>query len=149
MKKHQGTQNMIVFGPRGNGKTSLLGNLAGKARKQYGDGIEVLWTTPSEIRASGKLEHWIKFEGRNATPVVQEIAGKAGAWLVEGKASLKIQRPDGIKIAIKERCASKPVVLIVDDAHRLNETTAEDLLNASQAVGRVFRFFLCWLARPD
>ena len=149
MKKHRRTQNMIVFGPRGNGKTSLLDNLAVKARKQYGDDIEVLWTTPSEIRTSEKLEHWIKFEGRNATPVVQEIAGNAGAWLVEGKANLKIERPDGIKIAIRERCASKPVILIVDEAHRLNETTAEDLLNASQAVRREsIPFFLVLAGTP-
>jgi len=134
MKKHQGYQNMIVYGPRGNGKTSLLHNLADNARREYGESIEVLWVTPSEIRTPEKLDHWIRSEGRGATPVVQEISGKIKAWLAEASANLKIQRQDGIKNAIKERCIANPLVLIVDEAHRLDEETAEYLLNASQTV---------------
>ncbi|MCY4050050.1 MAG: ATP-binding protein [Gammaproteobacteria bacterium] len=149
VKKHQGYQNMILFGPRGNGKTSLLHSLADEANKEYGDNIEVLWVTPSEITTPEKFDHWIRSEGRRATPVVQEVRGKIKAWFAEGTASFSIQRSDGIKTAIKERCEAKPLVLIVDEAHRLDEKTAEDLLNASQSVRREnIPFFLVLSGTP-
>jgi len=149
MERRQGHQNMIVYGPRGNGKTSLLEKLSEYTRNEYGDNVEVLWATPSEIRTSEKLEHWIRSEGKPATPVVQGIQGKAGAWILEGSANLKIQRPDGIKAAIRERCNANPVVLIVDEAHRLDRQTAEDLLNASQTVRRErIPFFLVLAGTP-
>ncbi len=149
MEKHQGHQNMIVYGPRGNGKTSLLEKLSECTRSEYGDNLELLWATPSEIRTSEKLEHWIRSEGKPATPVVQDIRGKAGAWVLEGSANLKIQRPDGIKAAIRERCAANPLVLIVDEAHRLDKQVAEVLLNASQTVRREkIPFFLVLAGTP-
>ncbi|MYB33829.1 MAG: ATP-binding protein, partial [Gammaproteobacteria bacterium] len=146
---HRGHQNMIVYGPRGNGKTSLLEKLSEYTRNEYANDVEVLWATPSEIRTSEKLEHWIRSEGKPATPAVQDIQGKAGVWVVEGSANLKIQRPDGIKDAIRERCTANPVVLIVDEAHRLNRQAAEDLLNASQTVRREkIPFFLVLAGTP-
>lgn len=74
---------MIVYGPRGNGKTSLLEKLSDYTRSKYGDDVEVLWATPSEITTSEKPEHWIRSEGKPATPVVQDIPGKAGAWVLK------------------------------------------------------------------
>ncbi|MCY4228948.1 MAG: ATP-binding protein [Gammaproteobacteria bacterium] len=149
MKKHQGYQNMIVYGPRGNGKTSLLHNLADNSSKEYGESIEILWVTPSEIRTPEKLDHWIRSEGREAAPVVQEITGKVKAFIAEATANLKIQRSDGIKTAIQERCTANPVVLIVDEAQRLDEKTAEDLLNASQTVRwKNLPFFLVLSGTP-
>ncbi len=149
MEKHQGHQNMIVYGPRGNGKTSLLEKLSECTRSEYGDNLEILWATPSEIRTSEKLEHWIRSEGKPATPVVQDIQGKAGDWVLEGSANLKIQRPDGIKAALRERCAANPLVLIVDEAHRLDKQVAEGLLNARQTVRREkIPFFLVLAGTP-
>ena len=43
------SQDLILFDPRGNGKTALLGYLKKETLKKEEPGMDVLWTTPSEL----------------------------------------------------------------------------------------------------
>ncbi len=46
MRKSPPDQNMIIYGPRGNGKTSLLRHLQKQTLKQTDNKMEILWVTP-------------------------------------------------------------------------------------------------------
>ncbi len=48
-------QNLIVYGPRGNGKTALLGYLQKETLQKEKGNLDILWATPNEMEHPGKL----------------------------------------------------------------------------------------------
>ena len=49
------SRNLILYGPRGNGKTALLRYLQTKTRQQGASNPDILWTTPGMLDDPGKL----------------------------------------------------------------------------------------------
>ncbi len=59
-------QNMILYGPRGNGKTALLKHLQKETHQKEEGKVEIMWATPGKMRTS------IQF--------INLLAGKKKPW---------------------------------------------------------------------
>ncbi len=150
MEKHQGNQNMIVYGPRGNGKTCLLEDLASKTRENYGDKIDILSVTPDEITTPEMLEFWINTHEKPIMPVAETAEVKAGLPGFAGGVGVTFRQPGGVVTAIRKRCKDHhPVIMIVDEAHTLEDEVTRALFNASQTVRKENNpFFLVLAGTP-
>ncbi len=60
------SQNMIVYGPRGNGKTALLGYLQRETLREEKDKLDILWETPDEMGTLIELSARICLASRRA-----------------------------------------------------------------------------------
>ena len=128
-------QNMIVYGPRGNGKTALLRYLQKETLKKEGSKLDILWTTPIS------LEHPEVFADL-------VIGDNASLWRKISSAFSGFGLTPSIRDLLQERCQSKPLILIIDEAHCLDPEMAGELLNDSQTI-RIdgHPFLLYWPAR--
>ena len=129
-------QNMIVYGPRGNGKTALLRYLQEETLKKEGSKLDILWTTPIS------LEHPEVFAdlviGNNSS-LLRKISSAISGF----------GQTPGIGDLLQERCQRKPLILIIDEAHCLDPKMAGVLLNASQTVRiRDYPFLLVLVGTP-
>ena len=130
-------QNMIVYGPRGNGKTALLRYLQKETLKKEGSKLDILWTTPIT------LEHPEVFADL-------VIGDNASLWRKISSAFSGFGLTPGIRDLLQERCQSKPLILIIDEAHCLDPEMAGELLNDSQTIRIDGHPFLLVLAgTPD
>ena len=117
-------QEMIVYGPRGNGKTALLRHLQKETLKKEGKKLDILWTTPDQLE-----EHPEAF----ADLVIGDNSSLRRKITSAISMSIFRQRP-GIRVLLEERCQRNPLILIIDEAHKLNPEFAGSLLNASQII---------------
>ena len=147
---------VALYGPRGNGKTVLLGWLenevaAGNDSLDKGAAeIETLWLTPSQAPTVGKLiervahvswlQEWWKRLG-----VAVSVPGVVGASM--GQASET--RLPALEDALSDRIKKKSLILLLDEAHTLEADVGHALLNASQHVGRKAPFLLVLAGTPD
>ena len=130
-------QNMIVYDPRGNGKTALLRYLQKETLKKEGSKLDILWTTPIS------LEHPEVF----ADLVIGDNASLRNKI---SSAISRFGRTPGIGNLLQERCQRKPLILIIDEAHCLDPKMAGVLLNESQTIrGERHPFLLVLAGTPD
>ena len=121
-------REVVLYGPRGNGKTVLLAWLREECGA-YPD-VEVAALAPAEIpdgrRLSERLvpKHWWD----RLTPEEMNVAGFS--WR-PGQAD-----PPPLSDILSVRVRRRPLVLLCDEAHTLDIIVGRALLNASQEVGR-------------
>ncbi len=141
------SRNMIVYGPRGNGKTALLSYLQKETSRKEGKTLEIVWATPDEMGTLTELSDRLtednqKLRGRFRTA---EVSG--GIGFAQARTEIDLTRPlTTVRKLLQERSQNKPFILIIDEAHRLKPPIAESLLNASQTVRREGNPFLLVLA---
>ncbi len=140
------SRDMVVYGPRGNGKTALLRYLQQETLQKTAKTLEIVWATPGKMETPEQLTSllWGKKKFRDR---LQKVTGSVG-WM-PGAAGIEIDLSSSlsaIENLISEKCKRKPLILIVDEAHRLRPEIAENLLNASQTVRSEGRPFLLVLA---
>ena len=134
---------LVVYGPRGNGKTALLAWVEGEA--ESGDGLDAHWLVGSDIPAPGDfvarlgLGSWL----RKIAPESVSIAG-IGVSLRGGD-----DRPLLLAEALEARAKSKPLLILLDEAHTLKPEVGQWLLNAAQTAGRRAPFLLVLAGTPD
>ena len=133
---------VILYGPRGNGKTALLRWMAKEVSSV--PGVDALQITPSE------------FETR--TEFAEMLLPESG-WEVARPAEFTVRgftrRPGEnapaprIRSVLQLRSAKKPLILLLDEAHTLAPRVGRELLNAAQEVGREAPFLLVLAGTPD
>ena len=142
---------VVLHGPRGNGKTALLGWLEEHAAERNAAaaeaGIETLWFTPDQLDPLGTF--------------VAEIAPRS--WL-DGLGITKVGLPGVVEVnrrtdtspagpllarAFAARVRRKPLVLLLDEAQNLGTEVGGALLNASQQVGRRAPLLLVLAGTPS
>ncbi len=129
-------RNLILYGPRGNGKTALLRYLQKETRRQEASKLDILRVTPDELRTldalSGRLmeDHQAV---RKRFKSVEVSGGVGGLFQAKTEVDLSLASVT-IRKLLQERSGNKPFILIIDEAHRLVPAMAESLLNASQTV---------------
>ena len=145
--------DVVLYGPRGNGKTVLLRWLreevaARNAEPEDGKAeVETLWFTPSETKTVDGLAARIRRRswldrlgitrlGVPGTVEVRRIAGESAATRL-------------ISEALAARVRKKPLVLLLDEAHTLDPEVGGALLNASQEVGGGAPFLLVMAGTPN
>ena len=133
--------DVILHGPRGNGKTTLLVWLHDHAEAT--PGVDALHLTPSEMKTPADMGRaflpaswW-----RRLTP--QEIALGGLTWRPGG------ERPETLAEILAGRARTRPLVVLLDEAHRLDPGLGESLLNAAQKVGVRLPLLLVLAGTPD
>ena len=146
-KKKPTSQNMIVYGPRGNGKTALLSYLEQEIRQKADNGVDVLRQTPAEMKNLEQLAVRLMDGAQKIKAKIKTVEVQVGVFSTHGKTEIDPTfAAEAIWERLRERCKKKPLILIVDEAHTLNTEVGQVLLNASQSVRTSGHPFLMVLA---
>lgn len=128
---------IVLYGPRGNGKTALLFWLEELAKERRG--VEVIGLAPSFFDGPTELAREIQPRSRWRVLVPKRIFFRCP----EAPASQSLEE------ALTKRVSRKPLILLFDEAHRLDADTCRLLLDASQKIGRRSPFLLVLAGTPD
>ena len=134
---------ILLYGPRGNGKTALLDWAEREADAD--EGLDAHWLVGSDIPAPADfvarlgLGSWL----RKIAPESVSIAG-IGVSLRGGE-----DRPLLLAEALEARAKAKPLLILLDEAHTLKPEVGQWLLNAAQTAGRRAPFLLVLAGTPD
>ena len=140
--------DVVLTGPRGNGKTVLLGWLARELRD--GRSVNVLEWTPSHIPTLGAMTAELLPDS-----VWQRVKDRVESVSVagHGMALRKGDRPAAVtstfRDALAARCRQRPLAVLLDEAHMLDVDVGRDLLNLSQEVRSRAPFLLVLAGTPN
>ena len=126
-------RELILSGPRENGKMVLLRWIQ-REIEALGDGIEVLWRTPSDFPTLDSLATTLVPPGRFKSLLPDTLSVSIGigrlGWDLGGN-------PGTLADLLALRCNHRPLVLFVDEAHTLDREVGRALLNTSPSVAAV------------
>ena len=134
---------VVLYGPRGNGKTALLAWIQEVAAPSYA--VDVIRLTPSNIRTGLQLAERLLPKIWWDAIVPDTIALRGVTWR-PGKKDAPAPEADQVLAA---RASKRALVLLLDEAHRLEPRVGEELLNAAQAVGRTAPLLLVLAGTPN
>ena len=125
--------NVVLVGPRGNGKTVLLNWF--KTACVDAPSVEVLALTPRDIPTPPALVGAL-LPRRGLTKLMSRLPRKVG---IASVGSVEWTPTDGsgwrnLAEELAARCRRKPLVFLLDEAHTLEPNVGSALLNASQQV---------------
>ena len=135
--------DVVLVGPRGNGKTALLNWFEGVCRRTR---VDVVRSTPSVIRTEPALALAL-LPAAGWKRILPARWGVAGV----GKAEWEASAPSAQTLVerLTARCRRKPVVVLIDEAHTLDHDVGRLLLNVSQEVGAQGPFLLALAGTPE
>ena len=134
--------NVVLVGPRGNGKTALL-NWFKTTCGERASGVDVLRLTPGEVAdTQGLIDTVAPRRG-----IARLLPRKVGVASV-GSAEWQPARERNFKRALLARCRRRPLALLLDEAHTLDLGVGGLLLNASQQVRAEAPFLLVLAGTP-
>ena len=136
-------RDVVLSGPRGNGKTVLLRWFQGEIEAT--DKVDTVWLTPSDIGSLDELATLLApprtFRSLRPDTLSFSIGiGRLG-WELGG-------RTGSLTRLLVARCKQRPLVLLLDEAHTLDEDVGRALLNASQSVSAEAPFLLAMAGTP-
>ena len=134
--------DVVLTGPRGNGKTVLLNwfKTACEDRK-----LDVVALTPDEIPNRAALIAALSPRTWRSKLMPRKV-GVAAVGSVEWAASA--EAPDNLARQLSVRCRKKAVAVLLDEAHTLDPEVGRTLLNASQKVRGEAPFLLVLAGTP-
>ena len=147
------SSDLILFGPRGTGKTSLMKRFRSDCLE--GDRVDALAMTPDDLASSSALV--AALAGAGAPSVWEKAAERLGRIKSVGAAGFSVafelgEGATGItpafRDALAERCRAKPLCLLLDEAHMLEAEVGRTLLNLSQDVRSECPFALILAGTP-
>ena len=133
-------REVVLHGPRGNGKTALLAWLQQEAAA-YPE-IDVLRLTPADIPSEPKLVERLLPTSWLQRLAPREVSIRGITWRTGENAKTSLDEV----LAVRSR--TKPLVLLLDEAHTLNTEVGYALLNASRKIGRDLPFLLVLAGTP-
>ena len=133
---------VILYGPRGNGKTALLGWVNQVASESTGVDVEEF--TPSEFDSPAGLAELLLPAGWWKTLKPDEIGVRGITW----RPGQRSAAPTPAQV-LALRAARKPLVVLLDEAHTLDPKVGRSLLNAAQKVGKSAPFLLVLAGTPN
>ena len=134
--------DVVLIGPRGNGKTVLLNwfrNACG------GHKLDVAALTPDEVPDRAALIAALSPRTRISKLLPRKV-GVAAVGSAEWTAPA--EAPDHLARRLIVRCRRKAVVVLLDEAHTLDPEVGRTLLNASQRVRGEAPFLLVLAGTP-
>ena len=133
---------LIVYGPRGNGKTALLRWTREQVEAE--ERLEWIWLTPAEIPSRDELASQLQVDSwmRRLAPANLSVAG-VGVGFRES------DRPQRLAMALEARAKARPFVLFLDEAHTIGAEVGRLLLNAARTAGGSAPFLLILAGTPD
>ena len=133
---------VILYGPRGNGKTALLAWVSEFASESTGVDVEEL--TPSEFDSPARLAELLLPASWWKTLKPDEDRVRGITWR-PGKRSAAPAPSQVLAL----RAARKPLVVLLDEAHTLDPEVGRSLLNAAQKVRRSAPLLLVLAGTPN
>ena len=134
--------DVVMIGPRGNGKTALLGWLEDACGKVS---VNVAKVVPSRVSTEGALAS----ELLPASPFMRLLPKK---WSIGGVGKAEWEAPPaaahGWVDRLIRRCRRRPIAVLVDEAHTLDLNVGQVLLNVSQMVRQQAPFVLVLAGTP-
>ena len=133
---------VILYGPRGNGKTALLAWM-----QQHLDavpGVDVVEMTSAEIETPAQLADQLLPSARLRALAPKELSLVGLTWRPGDD-----RPPLTARQTLTLRASKRPLVLLLDEAHSLDRVVGRALLHAGQQVGRRYPFFLVLAGTPD
>ena len=135
--------NVIIIGPRGNGKTALLRWFETECGRD--NGVDTVWLTPDDILDLDALATELAPPSRWQTLLPDEAElGLEGAKL-KWRLGNQISR---LTRLLEARCKQRPLALLLDEAHTLDLKVGNSLLNTSQKVRAKAPFLLVLAGTP-
>ena len=137
-------RDVVLCGPRGNGKTVLLRWFQREIEALDGR-IEVLWRTPSDLPSVDAMATSLVPPGRFRSTPPDSLSlsigiGRVGWELGDNLGTLAE--------LLTLRCRQRPLVVLLDEAHTLDPVVGQALLNASQSVSAQAPFLLVLAGTP-
>ena len=134
--------DVVLIGPRGNGKTALLRWFQ---RECEAASVDVARLSPSRVRTEQELVG-VLLPATRWRKLLPAKWGVAGIGKVEWEAS----QPGGEAVLERliRRCRKRPVALLIDEAHTLDTGLGQILLNLSQDVRAQAPFLLVLAGTP-
>lgn len=137
-------RDVVLIGPRGNGKTVLLRWFETIIGNEAPD-VDVVWLTPSSIRDLNGLATELAPPHRFRRLLPSQLSVSAGV----GKLGWDIAKePRSLEQLLVARCRANPLVVLLDEAHTLTKKVGQPLLNASQRVRAKAPFLLVLSGTP-
>ena len=141
--------DMVMYGPRGMGKTVLLNWLVDEAKKggTNDNSVRTSSATPNQLKNPAEIwgfllsDDWLK----NLPPDKKEIGVKgfvSGTWTKRDVPNKTL-----LKDLISE-CKKNPLVFLLDEAHKMEPEQCLALLNISQQVQNEAPFLLVLAGTP-
>ena len=135
--------NVVLTGPRGNGKTVLL-NWFKRACSGHARSVDVVPVTPNDIPDREALIDVIAPPSGIAKLLPRKV-GVAAVGSVEWAPSGRVRN---LRAKLTARCRRKPLAVLLDEAHTLDPRVGRVLLNASQQVRADAPFLLVLAGTP-
>ncbi len=151
---------MVLIGPRGNGKTALLNWFANSLSKKS---VDVEHTTPVElptvdallrrVRGRRSFSEMVNVSAWLRADVDNKMMGVSGSGGVAAKTSKSKILPDLVRtIGSRTKATpskSRPLALLIDEAHTMDPAIGRMLLNAGQIASERVPFLLALAGTPD
>lgn len=141
--KRSPQHELVLIGPRGNGKTALLRwfeREIGRNKK-----VDTVWLTPNKIKDLDQLAQELAPAARFGAFLPDDVTLHLGVsrldWKLEGSSG-------SLTRLVAARCAEKPLVILLDEAQNLDKGVGSDLLNTSQEVRTQAPFLLVMAGTP-
>ena len=146
---HSPGTEIIMYGPRGMGKTVLLNWLEDEAKKDgtKNNSIRVSRVTPSKLTSPAAMwdflisKNWLQKKLPN-----KKEAGIKG--LLYGTWTENATSPKKLLDKLIRQCKKSPLVCLLDEAHQMEEGQCRALLNLSQEVRNEAPFLLVLAGTP-
>ena len=133
---------VVLYGPRGNGKTALLAWMEEEASTV--PGVDALKITPSEFDTRTEFAEILLPESWWETARPAEFTVRGVTWRPGENAPAP-----RVRSVLEARSAKRPLMLLLDEAHTLDPRVGRELLNAAQSVGRTLPFLLVLAGTPN
>lgn len=133
---------IILYGPRGNGKTALLRWLEDQVKFHHPE-VEVERRTPAEIPDRARLAEEFLPRSWWKRHAPSKMTALGLSWSPGRK------RPRSVREILATRAAKRPLIVLLDEAHTLVPDIGRELLNASQILGEEHPFLLVLAGTPN
>ena len=133
---------VVLYGPRGNGKTALLHWV--EQQVEADPVLDADWLTPSDLPATGAVAPQLE-----PTSWLQRLAPDSVSVAGVGASVRTRETPAPLAKALQARARSRPFVLLLDEAHMVEPEVGRLLLNAAQIAGSQAPFLLVLAGTPD
>ncbi|WP_424947435.1 AAA family ATPase [Candidatus Spongiihabitans sp.] len=140
--------DMVMYGPRGMGKTVLLNWLEIEAKKgsTKDNPIRTSWTTPNKLTSPADLWSYLLSQDWKKRLKPDELTAGLGAlsatWESKGAANQVLEN------TLVNECKKSPLVFLMDEAHTMDAGLCNGLLNLSQEIRREAPFLLVLAGTP-
>lgn len=137
--------DIVLTGPRGNGKTVLLRWFERRIKAREPP-VDVAWLTPDAIQDLDGLATELAPPGRFASLLPDRAALSIGfasaGWQLHGRSA-------SLTRLLAARCKRRPLALLLDEAQNLDQSLGRALLNSSQSVRAEAPFLLVLAGTPN